>query len=179
MVSQIEVGSVYVIPCFSFRMMIYVGKYTQNIQGHSVGICRKGEEEKGCFPLFIDLLIYLFIFRLHLYGSSQARDQLGAVAAGLCHSRSDTGCKLCLQPTPQLMSNTRSLIYWVRPGIKHVFMDTSQIHICWATMGSPSFNLVRVLVREDEWVLLVYGCSMVLWFGHQPEFSVFEALNKY
>ena len=29
---------------------------------------------------------------------------MGAVAAGLCHSYSNAGSKLCLQPTPQLMA---------------------------------------------------------------------------
>ena len=36
------------------------------------------------------------------YGGSQARVQIGAVAAGLCHSHSNTGSKPRLQPTPQL-----------------------------------------------------------------------------
>ena len=34
--------------------------------------------------------------------NSQARDQIRAVAAGLCHSHSDTESKPCLRPTPQL-----------------------------------------------------------------------------
>uniref|UniRef100_A0A8D1E0T9 RAD52 motif-containing protein 1 n=1 Tax=Sus scrofa TaxID=9823 RepID=A0A8D1E0T9_PIG len=36
------------------------------------------------------------------YGSSQARDQIRAVAAGLCQSHSKAGSQPCLQPTPQL-----------------------------------------------------------------------------
>ena len=36
------------------------------------------------------------------YGGSQARGQIGAVAAGLHHSHSDTGSKPHLQPTQQL-----------------------------------------------------------------------------
>ena len=35
------------------------------------------------------------------YGDSQARGRIGAVAAGLDHSPSNTGSKLRLQPTPQ------------------------------------------------------------------------------
>ena len=35
------------------------------------------------------------------YGSSQARGQIGAVVAGLCH-RHSMGSKLHLQPIPQL-----------------------------------------------------------------------------
>ena len=36
------------------------------------------------------------------YGSSQARGQIRAVAAGLRHNHSNSGSKLCLPPTPQL-----------------------------------------------------------------------------
>ena len=36
------------------------------------------------------------------YGSSQARAQIAAAAAGLRYSRSNTGTKPHLQPTPQL-----------------------------------------------------------------------------
>ena len=35
-------------------------------------------------------------------GGSQARDQIGAVATGLCQSHSNTGSEPHLQPTPQL-----------------------------------------------------------------------------
>ena len=37
-------------------------------------------------------------------GSSQARGRIGAVAAGLCYSRSNVGSKPHLQPTPQLVA---------------------------------------------------------------------------
>ena len=37
------------------------------------------------------------------YGSSQARDQIGAAATGLHQSHSNTGSEPCLRPTPQLM----------------------------------------------------------------------------
>ena len=35
---------------------------------------------------------------------SQARGQIGAVAAALCHSHSNVGSELHLRPTPQLMA---------------------------------------------------------------------------
>ena len=38
------------------------------------------------------------------YGGSQARDLIGAVAAGLRQSHSNMGSELRLQPTPQLMA---------------------------------------------------------------------------
>ena len=36
------------------------------------------------------------------YGGSQARGQIEAVAAGLCHSHRNKGSDPCLLPTPQL-----------------------------------------------------------------------------
>ena len=45
-----------------------------------------------------------FFFRatLSAYASSQARGQIEAAAASLCHSHSNTGSELGLQPTLQL-----------------------------------------------------------------------------
>ena len=57
-------------------------------------------ESKLAFCLFC-------LFRaapMETYGSSQARDKIGAVAASLQHSHSNAGSKLSLQPTPQLMA---------------------------------------------------------------------------
>ena len=39
-----------------------------------------------------------------VYGSSWARGQIGAAAAGLCYSHSNTGSELHLPPTPQLVA---------------------------------------------------------------------------
>ena len=38
------------------------------------------------------------------YGSFQARDSIGATAASLRHSHSNSGSEPSLQPTPQLMA---------------------------------------------------------------------------
>ena len=38
------------------------------------------------------------------HGGSQARGLIGAVATGLCHSHSNAGSELRLQPTPHLMA---------------------------------------------------------------------------
>ena len=42
------------------------------------------------------------------YGESQARDLIGAVAAGLDHSHSNLGSEPHLQPTSQLMETPGS-----------------------------------------------------------------------
>lgn len=48
------------------------------------------------------LLFFFFRVAPLAYVSSQARGQIGAVAAGLHHSQSNAGFEPHLQPTPQL-----------------------------------------------------------------------------
>ena len=56
------------------------------------------------FSFFFFLVFCLFRAMPSAYGGSQARDPIGAIAAGLCHSHSTTGSDLCLRPTPQLVA---------------------------------------------------------------------------
>jgi len=54
-----------------------------------------------------EIYFFLFLFLLfraipEAYGSSQARGQIGAAAAGLNHSHSHTGSEPHLRPTTQL-----------------------------------------------------------------------------
>ena len=63
----------------------------------------------GLFGSHLSFFVCLFVFCFGLfraapavYGGSQARDQIGAVAAGLHHSHISTSSKLRLPPTPQL-----------------------------------------------------------------------------
>ena len=48
------------------------------------------------FILFYSILLLLFRATTEAYGSSQARGQIGATAASLCHSHSNTGSELHL-----------------------------------------------------------------------------------
>ena len=48
------------------------------------------------------IMILFFVFAPAAYGSSQARGQIRAVAAGLHHSHSNTESEPRLPPTPQL-----------------------------------------------------------------------------
>ena len=59
-------------------------------------VSRFSEKRKTCFFFF---LVFFFA-----YGGSQARGLIGAVAASLRQSHSNTGSELCLQPIPQLMA---------------------------------------------------------------------------
>ena len=63
---------------------------------------------------------FFFFFRATptAYGSSQSRDWIRVIAAGLCHSHSNARPESCLRPTLQLHSNTGSLTHWLIPGIE-------------------------------------------------------------
>ena len=52
-----------------------------------------------------ELPIFFFLFRA-AYGNFQARGQIGAVAASLRYSHSNTGCKPRLRTPPQLMAGS-------------------------------------------------------------------------
>ena len=62
------------------------------------------------FIYFYFLFYFFFVFLPFLgplpaaYGGSQARGRIGAIAAGLCQSHSNTGSEPPLQPTPKLMA---------------------------------------------------------------------------
>ena len=79
------------------------------VRGLSTHTLQMGNEKfLNMLPYFLFNLIYLVIVWLFratpaVYGGSQARCQIGAVAASLHYSHSSAGCELHLQPTPQLM----------------------------------------------------------------------------
>ena len=53
---------------------------------------------------FLSFFLSVCLFRAApmAYGGSQAKDPIGAIAAGLYHSHSNTRSQLHLWPTPQL-----------------------------------------------------------------------------
>ena len=61
-----------------------------------------------CEHLICDKAFFFFFFfglfraTLVVYGSSQARGQIRALAAGVCQHHSNAGSEPHLQPTPQL-----------------------------------------------------------------------------
>ena len=63
-------------------------------------------EQARIFLFFSFLFFFVCVFSSAgpvVYGGSQARGLIGAVANGLSHSYSNTGSEPYLQPTPQLM----------------------------------------------------------------------------
>jgi len=65
--------------------------------------------------IIIKILVIIFFIYLFFRATptadivSKAKGQIGAVAAGLCHSHSNAGSEPCLQPTPQLTDRGQGL----------------------------------------------------------------------
>ena len=103
------------------------------------------------------LFIYLFIFRAvpAACGGSQARGWIRGLAASLHHSHSNA------RPQPHLRPTPHSGQHWILNTLSEardwtcILMNTSQIHFCWATMGTPHFffllvNVILWCYRFDE-----------------------------
>ena len=112
------------------------------------------------------------------YGGSQATDPVGTVVTSLCQSHSNTGSKLRLQPTPQLMSEPRqrgiraasatyatahsnagSLTHWARAGIEPAtsWFLVGFVNHC-ATTGTPTmfnFNSIFFIFRSSDLIFFV------------------------
>ena len=92
-----------------------------------------------CMVLFC-FVLFLIRTAFAAYGGSQARGHVRAIAAGLHHSHSNTGSRLHLRPTPQLMAMPDpygSLTHWASPGIEPETSWFSQVCFHWATKGTP------------------------------------------
>ena len=79
------------------------------------------------------------------YGGSQARGQIRAAAAGLCHRHINARFKPLLQLPPQLIAKPDPLTHWARPGIEPAsswMLVGFLTH--WATMGTPILHSVCI-----------------------------------
>ena len=110
------------------------------------------------------LLFFFFFLWLNMvaYGSSQARDRIGAVAAGPHHSHAGSWQCWILNPLSEARDRTC------------VLMDPSQIRYHWATMGTlkplllsavSGLSLLRIL--RSYWTScspqsLEYACFVLL-----------------
>ena len=96
------------------------------------------------FSFFFFLFWPFFLFRASpaAYGSSKTRDWIRTVAAGLYHSHSNSGSKLCLWPTPYSSWQCQFLNPLERTGIDSAFSWILVGWItCWATAGAQSMYL--------------------------------------
>ena len=120
----------------------------------------------GTLRVFSIFFFFYLLFRAAhtAYGGSQPRSWFGATAAGLCHSRSNTGSKPHLQPTPQLtaMPDPQPTERGQRLNLHS--HDTGWIHFCGATRGTHSqshlksqFDLCHLLAKNVQWLPLFLG----------------------
>ena len=116
--------------------------------------------------LFVCLFVLLFRAAPIAYGVSQARGQIGATAAGLCHSHSNTRTEL----------HHSSWQHWIPKSLSEArdwtctFVDTSWIRFHCATTGTPVLFCFKSIV----WFFFSYVFipSLVrLWGRIQPYFS--------
>ena len=92
------------------------------------------------------ILTFCFLFSSvpAAYGTSQARGWIRDAAAGICHSHSNARSELCL------WLHHSSWQRWILNPLSrardrtHVLIDTSQIHFCWATTGTPQNNFLSL-----------------------------------
>ena len=70
--------------------------------------------------LFVCFVFCLFRAAPKAYGGSQARGSIGAIAARLCQSHSNSGSQLRLTYAMWDHSNVGSLTHWARPGIEPI-----------------------------------------------------------
>ena len=126
--------------------------------------------------LFVYLFFILFYFCLFraaplVYGNSQARGWIRAIAA----SNSNSGSEPCLPPTPSSQQcQTLNPLSEARDQ-NHVLMNTTQVPFHWARMGTPVnlfFTLqeiaVIMLTSRNKEVFLAYSwweCKLMqsLW----------------
>ena len=123
-------------------------------------------------PMDISFYSFFFLFRAApvAYERSQARGQIRATAASLCHSHSNGGLELCLWPTLQLThGNAGSLTNGVRLGIEPT---SSWILVgfinCWAITGTPtafpSKTLCLIFVLSVLHLLSTYDIKLFITF---------------
>ena len=104
-----------------------------------------------CYECVLDLRPPFCFFRAVSTAceSSQARGQIQAIAASLCHSHSNCGS---LQPTPMAHGHTRSPNCWARPGMEP---ESSWILVRFISAAphreSPHFEInIFAMVPEQD-----------------------------
>ena len=137
------------LACFNFLFLLVFDIFVfQNLQSKcltgngTIFFFFKNKIYRILFYFILFHLICLFRAAPATYGGSQARGQIGAEAASLHLSHSDTGSEPCLSATYTIArGNAGSLTRWERPGIEPV---SSWILVGfinhWATTGTPWFT---------------------------------------
>ena len=138
--------------------------------------------------LSVSVCLSVCFFGLHpRHGSSQTRDRIRALAAGLHHTRQ---LRIWAKSASYTAAhdNTGSLTHWVRPGIEPVSSWILVMFLnCWATTGTP-YNVIylpkcyTVILCKLLYKIIVYHLSSILsttWCTDCIEFSSVDYLNLY
>ena len=100
--------------------------------------------QQQCYPLGAARYCCLFRAAPMTYWSSQARSQIGAIAADLCHSIATLDlshiCKLHHSSQQHQILNALSKVRdWSR-----ILMDVNQVHYLWAMMRTPFYTFKHI-----------------------------------
>ena len=117
-------------------------------------------KEKSINNLFLFSFLFFFFFSLLFrasrtaHGSSQARDVIGAIAASLHHSHSNTGYEPCLWPMLRYMATSDPQPLSQARDRTHILMVTTQVCYCWAT-----WKLLNSLQLHSVFMVSINFCT--------------------
>ena len=106
----------------------------------SILLCLYPEGEFLANMVILFLIFFSFRAVVMAYGSSQPRGWIGAAAAGLHRSHSNTGCGFTSVIYTTACSSGRSLIYWMRLWIEPTSSQTSYRFLTHWTHWTTTFN---------------------------------------
>ena len=132
-----------------------------------------------CFsslPIFYFLFLFFGLFRAvpTAYESSQARGQIGTLAAILCHRHSNARSEPVSVTYTTAHSNTGSLTYWAKPGIE----PASSWLLVRFVSSRPRRKLLSIFERGC-FLLLVLGILITFWISDCKCFLPFWGLPFY
>ena len=147
-------------------------------------------------PSFFYLFNYFCLFRAAtpaLYGGSQAKGQIGAVATALCHSHSNVRSKPHPVTYTTAHGNAGSLTQWARPGIKPAsswmlirFISTEpwqELSIFFLEWFSKGWSAIRIrgirISSEYMRTFKLSGCALRTLTAFQWQTDILFKLSNF
>ena len=143
-----------------FLILLLFSSGLRNIKRGSWNLGRPWQAFPGSkAPLWPHFLLFFFFFFFRAapttYGSSQAGGRIGAVAASLCHSHSNTGSGASSVTCTTVHGTAGSLTHWARPRIQPA---SSWILVGFLT-PEPLQELMKGRNRNLWWGSVVGTCG--------------------